>query len=75
MVLCKDCKHFKPTDDERGTCFGIEVFANGEADKCLIQAFGPRHGPESAFSNPSGFSIAVVLPARVDPNMPNVSPS
>jgi len=44
MSTCKDCKHFKPIEakDGFGDCFGHEVSADMDADKCPAKAFEPK---------------------------------
>lgn len=42
MALCKECKHYKPVTETNGDCFGFEVAANQDADKCPQKAFTPR---------------------------------
>ena len=39
---CKDCKHFKPIDDEMGDCIGYEISGEKDASKCVANAFVPR---------------------------------
>jgi hypothetical protein len=39
---CKDCKHFKPIDDEMGDCIGYEISGEKDASKCVANAFEPR---------------------------------
>ncbi len=42
MPKCKDCKHFKPIDEEIGDCFGYEISGERDASKCGAKAFEPR---------------------------------
>lgn len=42
MPKCKDCKHFKPIDDEMGDCIGYEISGERDASKCVANAFEPR---------------------------------
>lgn len=42
MPKCKDCKHFKPIDDEIGDCIGYEISGEKNASKCIENAFEPR---------------------------------
>ena len=42
MPTCKDCKFYEETDDTKGNCFGHEVPADMDTDKCPQKAFQPR---------------------------------
>lgn len=44
MPTCKDCKYFKPLEDKPGfgECYGHEVPADMDADKCPAKAFAPK---------------------------------
>ncbi|MFH1126477.1 MAG: hypothetical protein V1718_00010 [archaeon] len=42
MTKCKDCKFYKPIDAKKGDCFGHEVPANMDSDKCPQKAFQPK---------------------------------
>lgn len=42
MAQCKDCKFYKPLDDVKGDCFGHEVPANANVDKCPTGSFQQR---------------------------------
>ena len=42
MPTCKDCKFYKPIDETKGDCFGHEVPADMNVDKCPAGAFQPR---------------------------------
>ncbi len=42
MPTCKDCKFFEPTSKTKGKCFGHEVPANRDTDKCPAKAFKPK---------------------------------
>ena len=42
MAQCKDCKFYKPIDDNKGDCFGHEVPATLDVGKCPSNAFQPR---------------------------------
>lgn len=42
---CRDYDHYKPIDDEKGDCFGVEVSGNrdpAESEKCGGKFFKPR---------------------------------
>ncbi|OPY27756.1 MAG: hypothetical protein A4E27_00474 [Methanobacterium sp. PtaU1.Bin242] len=41
MPKCKDCKHFKPTENDMGDCFGVEVSGDMDAAECPAKAFEP----------------------------------
>ena len=43
MAQCKDCKFYKPIDDTKGDCFGHEVPATLDSDKCPTNSFQPRN--------------------------------
>lgn len=42
MSKCKDCKFYKPIDETKGSCFGHEVLANMDANRCPKKAFQPK---------------------------------
>ena len=42
MASCKDCQFYKPIDDSKGDCFGHEIPATLNADKCPTNSFKPR---------------------------------
>lgn len=42
MSVCKDCKHYNPTSEETGDCFGVEVRGDMDADDCPAKAFEPK---------------------------------
>ncbi len=44
MPTCKDCKFFEPKSDDpsKGLCFGHEVAAGMDAEKCPQKAFQPK---------------------------------
>lgn len=42
MPVCSECKHYKPVNDEIGDCFGHEVPANLDVEKCPAKAFTPK---------------------------------
>ncbi|MFH1542025.1 MAG: hypothetical protein ABIE84_02915 [bacterium] len=42
MPKCKDCKFYKQVDDSKGSCFGHEVPAEMDAEKCPQKAFQPK---------------------------------
>ena len=39
MPKCRDCKYYRPKDEERGDCFGYEVLGDNDADQCPTQSF------------------------------------
>jgi hypothetical protein len=39
---CKDCKFYKPIDENKGDCFGHEVLAKMPAEKCPAKSFQLR---------------------------------
>ncbi|MEM2112115.1 MAG: hypothetical protein QXX08_09610 [Candidatus Bathyarchaeia archaeon] len=39
---CKDCKFYKPIDENKGDCFGHEVMAKMPAERCPAKSFQPR---------------------------------
>ncbi|MDK2465008.1 MAG: hypothetical protein QI223_09590 [Candidatus Korarchaeota archaeon] len=39
---CKDCKYYRPIDEERGDRFGHVVPANMPVKNCPAKAFEPR---------------------------------
>ncbi|MFA6296519.1 MAG: hypothetical protein WC663_04140 [Patescibacteria group bacterium] len=41
MPTCKDCKNFapNPTDPNKGECYGHEVDANMDSEKCPAKSF------------------------------------
>ena len=41
---CKDCKYYRPIDEEKGDCFGHVVPADMPVEKCPAKAFEPREG-------------------------------
>jgi len=42
MPKCKDCKFFEPIDETKGNCFGYQVSAEMDADKCPTKSFQPK---------------------------------
>lgn len=42
MPKCKECKFYKAIDDKKGDCFGHEVPANLDANRCPKKAFQQR---------------------------------
>lgn len=42
MPTCSECKFYRPLDDTKGDCFGHEVPATLDVEKCPQQAFQPR---------------------------------
>jgi hypothetical protein len=40
---CKDCKFYKPKDENTGDCLGYEVLAKMSAEKCPAKSFQPAH--------------------------------
>lgn len=42
MLKCKECKFYKRIDNDKGDCFGHEVPANMDANKCPKKAFQPK---------------------------------
>lgn len=42
MPKCKECKFYKPKNNSKGDCFGHEVLANMDSNKCPQKAFQPR---------------------------------
>ncbi len=42
MAQCKDCKFYKPIDETKGDCFGHEVPATLDTEKCPTNSFQPR---------------------------------
>ncbi|HOI40997.1 MAG TPA: hypothetical protein PL168_09730 [Methanobacterium sp.] len=42
MPQCKECKFYKPIDNEKGNCFGQEIPGDMDTDKCLVNAFRPK---------------------------------
>ena len=43
MAQCKDCVYYKPIDESKGDCFGHEVPAILEVEKCPTHSFKPRN--------------------------------
>jgi hypothetical protein len=43
MAQCKECKFYKPIDDLKGDCFGHEVPASLDSNKCPTNSFQPRN--------------------------------
>jgi len=43
MAQCKECKFYKPIDDSKGDCFGHEVPATLDSNKCPTNSFQPRN--------------------------------
>jgi hypothetical protein len=41
-MRCRDCKYYKPIDDEKGDCFGHIVPGDMPAEKCPAKAFVPK---------------------------------
>ncbi len=41
---CRDCRYFRPIDEERGDCFGHVVPADMPVELCPAGAFEPREG-------------------------------
>lgn len=46
MPKCKDCKFYKPVDDEKGDCFGHKLPAETDADDCPTKSFQSRFESE-----------------------------
>jgi len=48
MSQCKDCKFLKPKEDDptKGDCFGHEVDAEMDAEKCPTNSFQPKEKKE-----------------------------
>ena len=42
MLTCKNCKFFEPTNKTKGKCFGHEVQADRDVNKCPAKAFTPK---------------------------------
>ncbi len=42
MATCRECKYYKPIDEEKGDCFGVEVSGDMDAEKCPANAFEPK---------------------------------
>ena len=42
MPTCRDCKFYKPVDENMGDCLGYEVWAKTPAEKCPAKSFQPR---------------------------------
>lgn len=40
---CRDCKFYKPIDESKGDCFGHEVPATLDTNKCPTNSFQPRN--------------------------------
>jgi len=39
MPTCKDCKFYKKIDETKGDCFGHEVPANMDVERCPTKSF------------------------------------
>lgn len=48
MPTCKDCKFFKPKEDKAGfgDCFGHEILADMDTEKCPTKSFQPKEKEE-----------------------------
>ncbi|MFA5076096.1 MAG: hypothetical protein WC480_01625 [Patescibacteria group bacterium] len=47
MPKCRDCKHFRPKDSERGDCHGYEVLGEIDADLCPTSSYMPLENEEN----------------------------
>lgn len=48
MPKCKDCKFFKPREEDpnKGDCFAHEVEAEMDAENCPTKSFQPKEEKE-----------------------------
>jgi len=42
MATCSECKFYKEIDETKGDCFGHEVQADMDVEKCPANAFQPK---------------------------------
>lgn len=43
MPTCKDCRFYKPIDEENDDCFGPVVSGDMDVEKCPLKAFQPKN--------------------------------
>ncbi len=43
IEYCRDCNFYKTIDDLKGDCFGYEVPAIKNSNKCLTNSFQPKN--------------------------------
>ncbi|MFZ5955148.1 MAG: hypothetical protein ACOYT4_01880 [Nanoarchaeota archaeon] len=43
MAKCKNCVYYKRINEQKGDCFGHEVPANADTDKCPTKSFKQKN--------------------------------